>query len=75
MKRLADRLFVMIGQSDVLRFYGTKKKKKDVLGAQRTVRNEDDKTLISLGRRAESFVVSLLSDQLAQPAGTVNASY
>ena len=52
-----------------------KKKKKDVLGAQRTVRNEDDKTLISLGRRAESFVVSLLSDQLAQPAGTVNASY
>ena len=27
-KRLADRLFVMIGQSDVLRFYGTKKRKK-----------------------------------------------
>ena len=44
-----------------------------MLGAQRTVRNEEDKTFI-LGRIAESFVDSVLSDQLAQPEGTVNAS-
>ena len=42
-----------------------------MLRAQRTVRNEEDKTSSSLGRRAESFVVSLLSDQSAQPEGTV----
>ena len=42
-----------------------------MLRAQRTVRNEEDKTSFSLGRRAESFVVSLLSDQSAQPEGTV----
>ena len=46
-----------------------------MLRAQRTVRNEEDKTLFSLSRSAESFVASLLSDQLAQPEGTVNASY
>ena len=32
--------------------------------AQTTVRNEEGKTSFSLGRSAESFVVSLLSDQL-----------
>ena len=42
-------------------------------GAQRTVRNEEDKTSFSLGRSAESFVVSLQSDQLAQPEGTVSS--
>ena len=41
--------------------------------AQRIVRNEEDKTSFSLGRSAESSVVNLLSDQLAQPEGTVNA--
>ena len=46
---------------------------KNMLRAQRTVRNEEDKTSFSLGRSAESFVVNLLSDQLAQPEGTVNA--
>ena len=45
-----------------------------MLRAQRTVRNEEDKTLLGLGRSAKSFVVSLLLDQLAQPEGTVNAS-
>ena len=47
---------------------------KNVRRAQRTVKNEEDKTSFSLGRSAESFVVSLQSDQLAQPEGTVNAS-
>ena len=75
-KRLANRirvncLFDVIGQSDLLSFYGTE---KVCLKAQRTVRNEEDKTSFSFGRSAESLVVSLLSDQLAQPEGTVNAS-
>ena len=75
-KRLANQnrvncLFDVIGQSDLLSFYGTE---KVCLKAQRTVRNEEDKTSFSLGRSAESFVVSLQSDQLAQPEGTVNAS-
>ena len=79
MKRLANQnrvncLFDMIGQSDMSSFYGTEKNNY-VLGAQRTVRKEEDKTLFSLGRSAERFVVSLLSDQLAQPEGIVNASY
>ena len=56
----------------MLSFYGTEKK-KCVLGAQRTVRNEEDKTLFSLGRSTDSSVVGLLPDQLAQPEGTVNA--
>ena len=42
--------------------------------AQRTVRNEKVKTSFSLGRTAEGVVVCFLSDQLAQPEGTVNAS-
>ena len=42
--------------------------------AQGTVRNEQDKTSFSLGRNADSFVAGLLSDQLAQPEGTVNIS-
>ena len=50
------------------------KTKTDSLWGQRTIRNEEDKMLFSLGHSAESFVVSLLSDQLAQPEGTVNAS-
>ena len=75
-KRLANQnlvncLFDMIGRSDTLSFYGTEK--KYMLRAQRTVRNEEDKTSFSLGRSAESSVVNLLSDQLAQPEGTVNA--
>ena len=41
---------------------------------QRTVRNEEDKTSFSLGRSAEGFVVSLLSNQLAQLEGIVNAA-
>ena len=64
-------LFNMIGQSDMLSFYGTK---KIMFRAQRTVRNEDDKPSFSLGRSAESFVVSPLSDLLAQPEAAVNAS-
>ena len=47
-------------------------REKYVLRGQRTARNEEDKTF-SLSRSAESFVVALLSDQLAQPEGTVNA--
>ena len=47
-------------------------REKYVLRGQRTARNEEDKTFI-LSRSAESFVVALLSDQLAQPEGTVNA--
>ena len=42
--------------------------------AQNIVRNEEDKKSFGLDRSAEGFVVSLLSDQLAQPEGTVNAS-
>ena len=42
--------------------------------AKRTTRNEEDKAAFRLGRSAESFVVSLLSHQLAQPEETVNAS-
>ena len=61
----------MIGQSDVELLQN---REKYVFGAQRTVRNEEDKTSFSLGRGAESLVVNLLSDQLAQPEGTVNAS-
>ena len=57
----------MIGKSDMLSFYGTEK--NIMLRAQRTVRNEEDKTLFSLGRSAESFSVSPVSDQLAQPEG------
>ena len=45
-----------------------------MLRAQRTVRNEEDKTSFSLSRSAESFAVSLLSDRLAQPEVTVDAS-
>ena len=67
-----NRLFYIIGQSDMLSFYGTEK--KYMFRAQRTVRNEENKTSFSLGRSAESFIVSLLSDQLAQLEGTVNAS-
>ena len=49
-KRLANQnrvncLFDIIGQSDMLSFYGTEK--KYMLRAQRTVRNEEDKTLFS----------------------------
>ena len=62
----------MIGQSDMLNFYGTEN--KYVLGAQRTVRNEENKTSFSLGRGAKRSVASLLSHQLAQPEGPVNAS-
>ena len=47
---------------------------KYMLRAQRTVKNEEDKTSFSLGRSADSFVASLLPDQLAQPEGTVNAA-
>ena len=47
---------------------------KTVFGAQRTARNEEDKTF-SLGRRADSFVVGLLPGQLARPERTVNAPY
>ena len=77
MKRLANQnlvncLFDVIGQSDMLRFYG--KEKNCVLREQRTVRNEEDKTSFSLGRSVEGFVVSLLSNQLAQLEETVNAS-
>ena len=66
-KRLTNQnrvicLFDMIGRSDTLSFYGTEK--KYMLRAQRTVRNEEDKTSFSLGRSAESSVASLLSDQL-----------
>ena len=73
-KRLANQnrvncVFVMIGQSDMLSFYRTEKNM-----CLRSVVNKDDTTLFRLGRSAESFVVSLLSDQLAQPVGTVNAS-
>ena len=76
-KRLANHnrvncLFDMIGQSDMLRFYETEK--NICLGAQRTAGNEEVKTSFSLGRRAESFAVSLLSHHLAQPEGTINAS-
>ena len=49
-------------------------REKYVLRAQRTVRNGADKTLFSEGRSAKTFVVSLLSDQLAQPEGTVSCS-
>ena len=48
---------------------------KYMLRAHRTVRNEEGKTSFSLDLSAESFVVSLLLDQLAQPEETVNASY
>ena len=43
----------MIGQLDMLSFYGTEK--KNMLRAQRSVGNED-KTLFSLVRSAESFL-------------------
>ena len=56
----------------MLSFYGAEK--NNMLRAQRTARNEEDKTSFNLGLSAESFAVSLLSDQLAQPEGTVNAS-
>ena len=69
---LANCLFDVIGQLRMLSFYRTE---KSLSGAQRTVRNEEDNTLFSLGRSANSFVVSLLSDMLAQPEGTDNASY
>ena len=49
------RLFDMIGQSNMLSFYGTEKKK--MLRAQRTVRHEEDLTSFRLGRCAESYVV------------------
>ena len=44
--------FDMIGQLDMLSFYGTE---KVCLKAQRTVRNEEDKTSFSFGRSAEKF--------------------
>ena len=74
-KRLAnqncvDCLLDVIGQSDTL---SLRNREKYVHRTQRTVRNEEVKTSFSLGRSAESFVV-LLSDQSAQPEGTVNAS-
>ena len=76
-KRLANQncvncLFDIISQSDMLRLF-TEQRQMCAWG-QRTIRNEEDKMLFSLGHSAESFVVSLLSDQLAQPEGTVNAS-
>ena len=77
MNRLAHQnrvncFFDMIGQSDVELLQN---REKYVFGAQRTLRNEEDKMSFILGRSAESFVVSLLSDQSAQPEGTVNASF
>ena len=45
-----------------------------MLRAQRIVRNKEERMLFSLGCSAESFVVSLMPDQLTQPGGTVNAS-
>ena len=48
--------------------------RKKMPRAQRTVRNEEDKTSFSLGRSAESIVIRFLSAQLAQPDGAVNAS-
>ena len=63
----------MIGQLDMFSLYG-REKNIIMLRAQRTVRNEEDKTSFSLGRSADRFVARLLSDQLAQPEGTVNAS-
>ena len=58
-KRLANQnrvncVFDVIGQSDLLSFYGTE---KVCLKAQRTVRNEEDKTSFSLDCSAESFVL------------------
>ena len=47
---------------------------KYMLRAKRTARNKVEKTWFSLGRSAESFVVSFLSVQLAQLEVTVNAS-
>ena len=61
----------MIGQSDMLSFCGAE---ISMLRAQRTVRNDEDKTSFSFGRSAESFVVGLLSDHLEQPEEAVNAS-
>ena len=45
----------MIGKSDMLSFYGTEK--NIMLRAQRTVRNEEDKTLFTLDCSTESFVL------------------
>ena len=74
-KRLANQnhvncLFDLIGQSFMVSFDRTEK--KYVLRVQRTDRNEEDNMLFSLGRSTKSFAVGLLSDQLAQPAGTVS---
>ena len=57
-KRLANQnrlncLFDKIGQSDMWSFYGTEKEKKLILWAQRTVRNEEDKTTFNLDRSAK----------------------
>ena len=47
-------LFDMIAKSDILSFYETEK--KNVFRAQKTVKDEEDKTSFSLGRSAERFV-------------------
>ena len=76
-KRFANQnrvncLFDMIGQLDMLSFYRTEKsmcfRHRELSGTKKTRR------CLVLGRSAKSLVVSLLSDQLAQPQGTVNAS-
>ena len=59
----------MIGRSDIMSFYGTEK--NICLGHRGLSGTKKTKTSFSLGRSAESFVVSLLSDQLAQREGTV----
>ena len=48
-------LFDMIAKSDILSFYETEEK-KNVFRAQKTVKDEEDKTSFSLGRSAERFV-------------------
>ena len=66
-KKLADQnrikcLFNMIGQSDKQAYVELLRiREKYVLGAQRTVRNKEDKTSFRLGRSAESFVASQTS--------------
>ena len=63
----ANCLFDMIGQSNMLSFYGTEKKK--MLRAQRTVRHEEDLTSFRLGRCAESYVV-IYQTSRHKPEGT-----
>ena len=74
-KRLANQnrvncLFDMIGQSNMLSFYGSG---ENVCLGHRGLRNEEDKTSFNLGCSAERFAVSLLSNQFAQLEGTVNS--